>query len=243
MAPVVGLATLVSCWSSRTLLLIVVCNALFTIFSYNVSAARIYDRGTLLYIKDSMDSYCDSWDNFRKVFPPPLVSSAPECLLQCTTHGTLRPKKRRRGTMAGVRVKQSRYRRLPSWLWRDSRCMRPVPLQSFGVDPAPPSVAQVPWLSVGVLAWCPSSVLHSAGGGAVPVLKNFYCILIYRPPGIARAFLSEFNNLLSSIIKLEKTCSKQLILLSAFDAVSMRMNREAFLSAPKAGLQTRGDYP
>ncbi|MED6287868.1 hypothetical protein CHARACLAT_020703 [Characodon lateralis] len=117
-----------------------------------------------------MDSYCDSWDNFRKVFPLPLVCSAPECLLQCTTHTTLRPKKRRRGTRAGILVKRRRYRRLASWLWRDSRCLRPVPLLSFGVDPAPPSVAQVPWLSVGLLACCPSSVLRSAGGGAVPAL-------------------------------------------------------------------------
>ncbi|MED6260994.1 hypothetical protein ATANTOWER_032406 [Ataeniobius toweri] len=99
-----------------------------------------------------MDNYCDSWGNFRKVFPPPLVCSAPECLLQCPTHGTLHPKKRKRGTRAGVRVKRRRYRRLASWLWIDSRCLRPVPLVSFGVDPALPSVARVPWLSVGVLA-------------------------------------------------------------------------------------------
>lgn len=35
-------------------------------------------------------------------------------------------------------------------------------------------------------------------------LQTFYCILIYQPPGPAGVFLTEFNDLLSSIIKLEK---------------------------------------
>uniref|UniRef100_A0A669E0K7 Reverse transcriptase domain-containing protein n=1 Tax=Oreochromis niloticus TaxID=8128 RepID=A0A669E0K7_ORENI len=38
----------------------------------------------------------------------------------------------------------------------------------------------------------------------VSSLKTFYCILIYRPPGPAGVFLTEFNNLLTLIIKLEK---------------------------------------
>ena len=35
-------------------------------------------------------------------------------------------------------------------------------------------------------------------------LKPFYCVLIYRPPGPAGQFLSEFTDFLASIIKLEK---------------------------------------
>lgn len=42
-------------------------------------AARIYDRGTLFHIKDSMESYFDSWNSYRRMFPPPFVCSAPEC--------------------------------------------------------------------------------------------------------------------------------------------------------------------
>lgn len=56
-------------------LAIVACNIIFTLLCLNfVSAARIYDQGTLLHIKDSMDSY-------RKTFPPPFICSSPECTL------------------------------------------------------------------------------------------------------------------------------------------------------------------
>lgn len=35
-------------------------------------------------------------------------------------------------------------------------------------------------------------------------VNPFYCVLIYRPPGFNGPFLSEFSDLLASIIKFEK---------------------------------------
>lgn len=81
MVPVFGFVTCAARaarWYCFSLAAMVACNIIL-FFCVFVSAARIYDQGTLLHIKDSMESYFDSWNSYRRTFPPPFVCSAPEC--------------------------------------------------------------------------------------------------------------------------------------------------------------------
>ncbi|CAL8319496.1 unnamed protein product [Arctogadus glacialis] len=111
MAPVTGSAT------ARLLLhsfLMVICTT-YVIISARisngcVSALRIYDRDSLVRIKESMEGLFDTRGRYKQAFPPPFIidPDSPEYLLLCRAPGKVRRKSRKRGSHSGVQVKRRR---------------------------------------------------------------------------------------------------------------------------------------
>ena len=75
-----------------------------------VSVLRIYDRDSLVRIKESMEGLSDTRGRYKQAFPPPFIidPDSPEYLLLCRAPGKVRRKSRKRGSRSGVQVKRRR---------------------------------------------------------------------------------------------------------------------------------------
>ncbi|CAL8358570.1 unnamed protein product [Merluccius merluccius] len=70
----------------------------------------IYDRDSLVRIKESMAGLFDTRGRYKQAFPPPFIidPDSPEYLLLCRVSGKVRRKSRKRGSRSGVQVKRRR---------------------------------------------------------------------------------------------------------------------------------------
>lgn len=132
MAPLLGLtSTCLHCIVFYTIILALT----FNIWSY---AAVIYNRSSLLHIKESMESLYDDWDRYRKTFPPPFVcsSTSPDYFLLPTKRALSNSKKklRKRGCRASIQVHIRRACRLeiPKLVWMRPRFLPVILLDLVG---------------------------------------------------------------------------------------------------------------